>query len=99
MLACFDSGQQQLELIAIVYRADELAMLKSRLEWEGIWFFAQGEPTIFLNPGWTLALGGFRLFVHREHAEEARELLHGMQHWDRGTGVYAPDRVMDCCSH
>ena len=58
-----------LVLIAVVYSQDELALLTSRLRWEDIWCFPHSAGLIAIDVGWTWALGGIRLFVHREDAK------------------------------
>jgi len=79
---------EQLELVAIVYRQDELAMIRSRLEWAGIWSFRHSELQIAIEVPITLGLGGVRIYVHREEAGDARAVLAEGGPWDRIGGVY-----------
>lgn len=83
------------EPIAIVYSQDELALLTSRLHSEGIWTFSHGARHVAVDPALTLALGGVRLLVRREQAEDAREVLAMGEAWQRAGGVYARSRVLD----
>jgi hypothetical protein len=83
------------ELIAIVYSQDELALLTSRLHSEGIWVISHSAGQIAVDVGWTLALGGVKLFVHREQAGIARDLLRRDGPWERTTGVYVRSRALD----
>ena len=83
------------ELIAIVYSQDELALVTSRLESEGIWTISHGARHAAIDPALTLALGGVRLFVHREQAQEARLLLATGGPWVRTGGIYASSRGLD----
>jgi hypothetical protein len=83
------------ELIAIVYSQDELALLTSRLHSEGIWAISHSALQIAVDVGWTLALGGVKLFVHREQADVARDLLRSDEPWERTSGVYARSRALD----
>lgn len=61
-----------LELVAIIYRQDELAVILSRLENAGIWSFRHSAGHAAASAPMTLALGGIRLFVHRDEAQAAR---------------------------
>lgn len=86
---------EPLQLVAIIYSQDELAVLTSRLRCEGIWCFRHSERQIGANVGWTLALGGVRLFVRREDAAAARALLTDVGRWQRVGGVYDRSRIID----
>jgi hypothetical protein len=81
------------ELIAIVFSQDELALVTSRLQAEGIWAIGHSERHIGVNVGLTLALGGVKLLVHHDQAEDARQLLG--EPWVRTGGVYARSRALD----
>jgi hypothetical protein len=83
------------ETIAIVYRQEELGLIKARLEHEGIWTVPHSYRHISIDVPITLALGGIRLMVHREQAAEARELLAGLPPWERRGGVYAESFALD----
>lgn len=85
----------QLELIAIVYRQDELAVILSRLEAADIWVCRHSKGHVAVDVPLTLALGGVRLFVHREEAEEARALLAECGSWERIGGVYENSLWLD----
>jgi hypothetical protein len=82
-------------LVAYVYSQDELAVLTSRLSWENIWCFAHSARHIAIDVGLTWALGGIRLFVHREAAKAARALLAETPAWERVGGVYDRWPVLD----
>lgn len=77
-----------LELVAIIYRQDELAVILSRLENAGIWSFRHSAGHAAASAPMTLALGGIRLFVHRDEAQAARALLAEGGPWERIGGVY-----------
>jgi hypothetical protein len=83
------------ELIAIVYSQDELALVTSRLRSEGIWAISHSARHVAADIGLTLALGGVRLLVHADQAEEARGLLAMGRPWERTGGVYAGSRALD----
>ncbi len=81
--------------MAIVYRQDELAVILSRLEWAGIWVFRHSEAQIAVDVPMTLALGGVRLYVPRDEAEEARAVLAEGALWERIGGVYENSPWLD----
>ena len=82
-------------MVAIVYSQDELAVILSRLEAAGIWVFRHTEGQIAVDVPLTLALGGVRIFVLREAAEEARDVLAESGPWERIGGVYENSLWLD----
>jgi hypothetical protein len=82
------------EPIAIVYSQDELALLTSRLEHDGIWCVRHSGAHISADVGLTIALGGVKLLVHPEQAAEARELA-ASHIWERTGAVYDRSRAVD----
>jgi len=83
------------ELVAIVYSQDELALLISRLRWEDIRVVGHSGAHVAADVGLTVALGGVRLLVHQEDADDARRVLAATPAWERQGGVYADSRLMD----
>ena len=81
--------------MAIVYSQDELAVILSRLEAAGIWVFRHSETQIAIDVPRTLALGGVRIYVLREDAEEARDVLVEGAPWKRIGGVYENSLWLD----
>jgi hypothetical protein len=55
--------------------ADLIEALRARLEVEGIPAFAADSGINQLNPLYSIAVGGVRLMVPREKADEARRLI------------------------
>jgi hypothetical protein len=91
-----DSARDRtLELVAVVYSQDELALLTSRLRSESIWVVEQGARHVALDWALTVALGGVRLLVHRADAADARLVLAQTTRRDRGKGVFAQERLLD----
>ncbi len=88
-------GHAPLELVAIVYSQDELAVIRSRLDAAGIWSFRHSESQIAVNVPLTLGLGGVRIFVHCDEASNARALLTEGGPWERIGGVYDNLRWLD----
>lgn len=63
------------ETVAIAYRQSEAAVIQSMFEFYGIPTLVRDAYTARVNAPWTLAIGGMRIQVLSEFAEEARELL------------------------
>ena len=53
----------------------ELAIIRSRLESEGIECFARDEMTVQANPLYSNAIGGVKLQVREDDVPEAMEIL------------------------
>ncbi|HEY0116855.1 MAG TPA: hypothetical protein VGB54_14165 [Allosphingosinicella sp.] len=83
------------ELVAIVYSQDELAVLTSRLRFEGIWVVEQSARHVGADWALTVALGGVGLLVHHEDAPDAWTVLAETTRWQRTGGVYARSRILD----
>ena len=84
-----------MDTVAVAYAQPELALLLSRLHWHGIHTAAVGQGHVSLDWALTVALGGVRIRVPAEQAEEARALLAEVEppRW-RG-GIFADNRVLD----
>jgi hypothetical protein len=87
--------EDSLELVAIAYSQDELGLLTSRLRWEGIHVFLHSQAQIAVDVSLTIALGGVRLLVPNDQAEQTRQILRAMPAWERGAGVYCDNRLVD----
>lgn len=61
--------------VAIFNLPHELAVVRAKLETEGIICLARDEHTLSAYPLFTMAIGGLRLQVPLEDAEEARAIL------------------------
>lgn len=61
--------------IAIFTLPHEMAVIRARLEWEGITCFAQDEHTVSANPLYSNLVGGIKLQVPAEDAVRARAIL------------------------
>jgi hypothetical protein len=73
-----DSGPQSEVSFATVARSLEplqIEMLRARLQAEGIAAFAVDAGMNQINPLYSIAVGGIRLMVPRESAEEARRII------------------------
>ena len=57
----------------------ELHILRARLEGDGIPSFVADDNTTQMNSLWSVAVGGARLLVNRELAEEAKQIIHLMK--------------------
>lgn len=76
--------------IAVFTLPQELAVVRARLEWEGIPCFTQDENTVSAHPFYSNLVGGIKLQVAAEDAEEALAILkesahRGAAHEDAGT--------------
>lgn len=61
--------------IAYVYSPSDLAILLSRLDYEGIYTCCAGRGHASVAPGLTTALGGVRVRVHEEDLADAQAVL------------------------
>ena len=61
--------------IAYVYNPSDLAILLSRLGYEGIYSYCAGRGHASADPGLTTALGGIRVRVHQEDLADAQAVL------------------------
>jgi predicted RNA-binding Zn-ribbon protein involved in translation (DUF1610 family) len=67
--------KQSLLEIANYQYSSEAYLYKGKLESEGIEVFLQNENTINVEPAWSNALGGVKLFVNSEDVLKARLIL------------------------
>jgi hypothetical protein len=65
----------QFETVAYVYSPSDLAILLSRLGYEGIYTYCAGRCHAYVDLGLTTALGGVRVRVHEEDLADARTIL------------------------
>lgn len=68
-------GDCPFETVAIAYRQSEATVIQSMFEFYGIPTLVRDAYSVRVNAPWTLALGGMRIQVLSEFAEEARGLL------------------------
>jgi hypothetical protein len=61
--------------IAYVYNPSDLAILLSRLGYEGIYNYCAGRGHASADPGLTTALGGIRVRVHEQDLADAQAVL------------------------
>ncbi|MBA9073350.1 hypothetical protein GGR22_001476 [Flavobacterium gossypii] len=61
--------------IAVFNYPHEITILKHRLDLEEIQYFFENETMMNIVPMYSQALGGIKLRVHPEDAEEAKEIL------------------------
>lgn len=61
--------------IAVFNYPHEITILKHRLDLEEIQYFFENETMMNIVPMYSQALGGIKLRVHLEDAEEAKEIL------------------------
>ena len=61
--------------VAVFTWAHEMAVVRARLEWEGIDCFAKDENIVAAHPLYSNLVGGIKLQVRAEDVERAREIL------------------------
>lgn len=69
--------------IAVFNYAHEIAILKHRLNMEGIAYYFENETTTSIAPMYSIALGGIKLRIHPNDSEVVRRILNdldGEQH-------------------
>ena len=69
-----DSGVS-LETVARSFDPLEVEMLRARLQAEGITAFAVDQGINQINALYSIAVGGIRLMVASEHAQQARQII------------------------
>ncbi|MFT2010160.1 DUF2007 domain-containing protein [Pontibacter sp. 13R65] len=69
----------RLVTIATFSQPTEAHILKGRLESEGIPCYLGDEHIVGAHPFYSVAVGGVKLQVEEQHAEEARELVNRIQ--------------------
>lgn len=65
--------------VAVFQYPHEIAVLKSRLELEGISYYFENETMTGVVPMSSLALGGIRLKIHPKDADLVRQLLDDLE--------------------
>jgi hypothetical protein len=65
----------ELITIATFGQAHELAVVRARLEWEGIPCYLKDEFTVQAHPFYSNAIGGIKLQVAREDVRPALDIL------------------------
>lgn len=61
--------------IAIFDYAHEIAILKHRLDQEGLQYYFENEATASIIPMYSIALGGIKLKIHPNDAELVKQIL------------------------
>lgn len=56
----------------------EIAVLRHRLEQEGIAHFFENETMLSVAPFYSFALGGIKLRVHRDDLTQVRSIVEGL---------------------
>ena len=84
-----------LETVAILYNQSEIALLTARLRAAGISVLPHSRENAAVDWAITLALGGVRLQVPQEQAEQATALLAELPPWQGHNGVYSSNRAID----
>lgn len=65
----------RLVTVAVFTYAHEMAVVRARLEWEGITCFTQDENTVAAHPLYSNLIGGIKLQVASSDVDRAVELL------------------------
>src|ERR1051326_6956778 len=68
-------NREEMEIIRIYTYHHEVAVIRARLESEGIHTFLADEQTLSANPLMANAIGGLKLMVPKAEAARAREIL------------------------
>lgn len=68
-------SEARFETVVIAYRLSEAAVIQSMFEYYGIPTLVCDANTVRANAPWTLAVGGIRIQVLSNFAQEARDLL------------------------
>lgn len=67
-------NEKLITVLAVTY-PHEAAIIRGRLEWEGIPCFVRDEFTVQVHPFYSNAIGGIRIQVLKRDLEQAREIL------------------------
>ncbi len=65
----------ELVTVAVFTYGHEMAVVRARLEWEGITCFAKDEHTVAAHPLYSNLIGGIKLQVAAPDVEQARVIL------------------------
>lgn len=68
--------------VAVFTLPHELAVVRARMEAEGITCFAKDENTVAAHPFYSNVIGGIKLQVPAEQVAQAREILAENGHWE-----------------
>lgn len=66
-------------LVASFNYAAEIAVLRTKLEFENIRFIIQDENIVSIDPFASIAYGGIKLKIHEEDLERARKIIEDFQ--------------------